>query len=876
MADYCIPPLTIMYRTLNERGNSNEVSTSLLPIPISGRKKASRWRKRLTAMVVFNSDNLNASGQSVITNVYGDLLRNIRTDKQGINDKIATDRDRSSHLTARHYALSVNESSLQSELSTHQTISLSSERHHANGSIRTTSRLRQSATGGNTSAQGSAAGTNGPAAPADPPSEEAEDAEEDAEEEVQDNAPPGTESAPSIAAPDDTEDSDSSSSNDSSMGSVFPSIPKDYLKDDLVALSDPIQIDISKLDKGASMTDFSTTKIPGLRGQWGFDGADSFPQLSRINQALIFTKEFRSASDDTLKELSRSNKRKDSVRNAIKIVDGAFLIFTVIHKDASIIAARPRSSMISQVSSYLGRLRDKVKNSIISKGGILPDVPLWAYDNDYNRWWCLNDFEIHATRWRKDADELLLALAPYLPSDKPAAGEVISPGTVTDQTFDQRSTPYDPFPIYNPAFEPTSISNRLETDRVARFNPATPQQYSHPGSSTVIRSLMNGESHVPTSYQFQQSVSHDPFNSHNAQPSPRTPVPNRRQREAPGAPDNDPNGSDSDGPSRGPGRNPRPPIPPRSARRPTIPSGSTAPTSAPRGYHFDLKLKPESIPEWDGNEDKLARWIDKVNSIAKRSVDVHRELGAIVPRRLTSAAETWYYSIPSEHREYMEESWSTLRTAIGNYWMNHQWLERQKIRATTTRFRDSGNSRETPSEYVVRKLDLIRLVFNFTDTECIQMIMNEAPSSWSPIIQPLSCKNIVEFINTVKYHETNLSDVSASYGSSYAPRNTYNSNRQNYQRNARVNLVGWSKNISPPQFPKDDRNVSKKTPESIGARPCRHCGSGMHWDKECKHAKQGEKQARANFVATDDQDQMAQEEYDNLYYSTDSEDQQDF
>ncbi|KAF7976864.1 hypothetical protein HWV62_5586, partial [Athelia sp. TMB] len=338
----------------------------------------------------------------------------------------------------------------------------------------------QSATGGSTGAQGSAAGTNDPGAAADPTSEEAEDAEE----EVQDDAPPGTESAPSIAAPDDTEDSDSSSSNDSSTGSVFPSISKDYLKDDLVALSDPIQIDISKLGKGTSMTDFSTTKIPGLRGQWAFDEADSFLQLSRINQALIFTKEFRSATDDTLKELNRSNKRKDSVRNTIKIMDGAFLIFTVIHKDASIIAARPRSSMISQVSSYLGRLRDKVKNSIISKGGILPDVPLWAYDNDYNKWWCLNDFEIHATRWRKDADELLLALAPYLPSDKPAASEAISPSTITDQTFDQQSAPYDSFPMYNSVSGPTSISNRLETDRVARFNPATPQQYSHPGSST--------------------------------------------------------------------------------------------------------------------------------------------------------------------------------------------------------------------------------------------------------------------------------------------------------------------------------------------------------------------------------------------------------
>jgi hypothetical protein len=32
-------------------------------------------------------------------------------------------------------------------------------------------------------------------------------------------------------------------------------------------------------------------------------------------------------------------------------------------------------------------------------------------------------------------------------------------------------------------------------------------------------------------------------------------------------------------------------------------------------YHFDLKLKPESVPQWNGNPDVLARWISKVNCL---------------------------------------------------------------------------------------------------------------------------------------------------------------------------------------------------------------------------------------------------------------------
>ena len=55
-----------------------------------------------------------------------------------------------------------------------------------------------------------------------------------------------------------------------------------------------------------------------------------------------------------------------------------------------------------------------------------------------------------------------------------------------------------------------------------------------------------------------------------------------------------------------------PQISPRSSRRPsTVPLKSKEEVSA-KTYHFDMKLKPETIPTWDGNENTLARWIAKV------------------------------------------------------------------------------------------------------------------------------------------------------------------------------------------------------------------------------------------------------------------------
>ena len=102
-----------------------------------------------------------------------------------------------------------------------------------------------------------------------------------------------------------------------------------------------------------------------------------------------------------------------------------------------------------------------------------------------------------------------------------------------------------------------------------------------------------------------------------------------------------------------------------------------------KAYHFDMKLKPETVPMWDGNENTLTRWVKKVRQLANTSPDIFWELGKIVPRRFTNSAKTWYYSIAPQNRKPMEQDWGMLKTAIVDYWMNHSWLEDQKFRVNT-------------------------------------------------------------------------------------------------------------------------------------------------------------------------------------------------
>ena len=85
--------------------------------------------------------------------------------------------------------------------------------------------------------------------------------------------------------------------------------------------------------------------------------------------------------------------------------------------------------------------------------------------------------------------------------------------------------------------------------------------------------------------------------------------------------------------------------------------------------------------------------------------------------------------------------------------MNHHWLEKKKLRVNKARFREPIHQCESPSKYVICKMELMSLVYSYTDTETIQAIMEEVPGSWASTINLQYQKTLKEFQNAVKYHE---------------------------------------------------------------------------------------------------------------------------
>lgn len=555
----------------------------------------------------------------------------------------------------------------------------------------------------------------------------------------------------------------------------------------------------------------------------------------------------------------------------------------------------------------LRKIRDNAAEDFQMNGLRLPWMPTWGFAGSIDQWYNRNDTECMAACFRVEVERflsLVLAQQPkssrkstrerssIVPDDK--EGRVRDHGSISqvlrnkDKQWDNlrgktRSFLQPTISAYTPSRcfaedmvdpkRPTSFQ-RNTRDRPPHVVSSTPSKgEERKRSDTGLRQHGRNNGGPPS----DDSDSSD--NSNRGGPPNRDRGAHRRNSQSPirhrprgnGDPD-DPDDEPSDGSNGGNGGNRCNFNRDRNLRNQENIKGTT---DEPR---FDNKLKPESIPTWDGDMNSIIRWEVQINAIAKRSPIIFKQLGQLVPTRLRDNAEIWYYSQSEKRQDQLEEDWDTLRSGINAYYMNRTWMDDQKSTANKASFREPRFSKESPSEYFICKKDLLTHVYEYNDTQLICEIMEGAPTSWINVVTPHLYDELDEFQGVIRFHEKDLSRLSYRSYKNYDNQNNYSQpgNPNSFER--RAHLVGSSPNLPPPQFLKDDSNISKRrTPEDKGARPCRHCGSGKHWDNECKYSRRGIRKARMNHIeTTTTEDKEAQQEYDDLYYGLSSDEDSDF
>jgi hypothetical protein len=389
----------------------------------------------------------------------------------------------------------------------------------------------------------------------------------------------------------------------------------------------------------------------------------------------------------------------------------------------------------------------------------------------------------------------------------------------------------------------------------------------------------------------------------------------------PGDPEEDPNrgrrrpnrglghGGNGNGNGNGNGRRPnrsnlpdggggRPPSPPRNpgANVGDDGRGRRNGGAAAMEAHFDIKLKVDIVPTWDGDDSTIGQWLMQVNDIANRSRSVFVGLGTVVPTRFKGRALEWWYSLDSADRIAYSFDWGTLRDCIRSYWMNQSWITKTQDRALKASFREPGHTKESPTEFFIRKYELISLVYNYTPAQFMDEFLKKTPANWFPVLNPSFFQDLNQFHAAI--NEEHLERMIGTYESRFFRKDnsrtfnrdrtksyqlegrevpdknkptfnrpTFNRNKANDRVKSKSYVIGGQ--TKRPEYPKDDKTVSKgKTPESVGARGCIHCGSLKHWDRDCKYANKGVRKAKTYFAELSPDDLRAEAEYREVYFAS--------
>ncbi|EPS97052.1 hypothetical protein FOMPIDRAFT_1096007, partial [Fomitopsis schrenkii] len=168
-----------------------------------------------------------------------------------------------------------------------------------------------------------------------------------------------------------------------------------------------------------------------------------------------------------------------------------------------------------------------------------------------------------------------------------------------------------------------------------------------------------------------------------------------------------------------------------------------------------------AVPTWNGDVAALVDWIHDMETLATISEQMSRKLAAIAPQRFRGRVRDWWSLLPPEHRRSLMQDWHTLRAAIISHFVTTRFHQELIDTYDRQRFRQKGHEKESPSDFVYRRLRHFRTLYEegAAETKEIRAVMRNAPAMWSTILSPDSLTTIAGLLQQVNEKTPELVQV---------------------------------------------------------------------------------------------------------------------
>ncbi|KAJ7176531.1 hypothetical protein C8R46DRAFT_1213104 [Mycena filopes] len=336
------------------------------------------------------------------------------------------------------------------------------------------------------------------------------------------------------------------------------------------------------------------------------------------------------------------------------------------------------------------------------------------------------------------------------------------------------------------------------------------------------------------------------------------------------------------------------------------------------------QLKPENLPEWDGNPLTAIEYFWQIQQMALMGGWIPEALGYWLWTRLkkTSSVYKWFMALPTIQQAAMRAHHLTYLRGIKEGFLGRTWLLQMNLVFEQQSFRQEGHAKEKPQEFIVRSITYARMLANVDQggAQEVFVVLQKAPIPWGPILimenirdtatlyarctdhenalvhasrvdsaRPLTSDNLVSALKALGYDRgrpTGVRRVNAINSdevdeevedepqttSDFVPVFTDSDATDESGDDIMIKeafQVLKKRQRAPPKggypFPKNDHVTTKmgKMPPS----PCKVCGSKNHWDRECRNwAVYDRGLARTvNFTSFSSEDDTAESIYRNVY-----------
>ena len=330
-----------------------------------------------------------------------------------------------------------------------------------------------------------------------------------------------------------------------------------------------------------------------------------------------------------------------------------------------------------------------------------------------------------------------------------------------------------------------------------------------------------------------------------------------------------PPGDPGPGGARGPSGPPGPPGPPGDPGPPGPPgppgsgdpavTGETPEAGGPRrrkGPYFKEEVRASEFPEFDGTAKTFDTWLDKGDNLYDYGYNysLAEDLGRVATVNFKGIASTWWRGLTQDTRDEYTQTWPMIRDFVRDSIMSRKWVETEWLRFQEMRYRQKGHEGESPAQYLSRKLQLRRKlqpIFRDSDPQLYSFevadIWLHSPPAWAAHIDIEQCVTSAELIKLATDKDEQLQasgsisqlvrlmrsgalgqgnrHVQAAHLASIDEEEEYEGLMADAKKGAAAADVK-----APGSFPFPlALNRSKKIPP----RPCRNCGSVLHYDRDC-------------------------------------------